>query len=118
MLRILTRYTSIFQKHLRHLVLVTSVSENTHKNKLSFHPMKTQCKLQVSIHLGHTQPPIQRAQVSLTPEIKRPGREANHSSPSSAEVRNAWIFASTPQYVFMAWCLIKQELHFHGIVLS
>jgi len=23
-------------------------------------------------------------------------------------VRNAWSYTSTPQYVFMAWCLIKQ----------
>jgi hypothetical protein len=23
-----------------------------------------------------------------------------------------------PQYVFMAWCLIKQEMRFHGVVLS
>jgi len=24
--------------------------------------------------------------------VKRPGREANHSSPSSAEVKNAWSY--------------------------
>jgi hypothetical protein len=23
-----------------------------------------------------------------------------------------------PQYVIMAWCLIKQEVNFHGVVLS
>jgi hypothetical protein len=33
--------------------------------------------------------------------IKRPGRDADHSSPSSAEVKKTWIYISTPPYVFM-----------------
>jgi hypothetical protein len=37
--------------------------------------------------------------------VKRPGREADNSPPSSAEVKKAWSYTSTPQYVFMAWCL-------------
>jgi hypothetical protein len=37
-------------------------------------------------------------------EAKRTGREADHSHPSSSEVKNAWSYTSTPQYVFMAWC--------------
>jgi hypothetical protein len=28
--------------------------------------------------------------------VKRPGREADHSGPSSAEVKNAWSYTSTP----------------------
>jgi hypothetical protein len=39
------------------------------------------------------------------PGVKRPGRGADHSVPSSAMVKNAWLSTSTPQYVFMAWCL-------------
>jgi hypothetical protein len=35
-----------------------------------------------------------------------PGGEADHSPPSSAEVKNAWSYTSTTQYVFMAWCLV------------
>jgi hypothetical protein len=31
-----------------------------------------------------------------------PGGEADHSPPSSAEVKNAWSCISPPQYVFMA----------------
>jgi hypothetical protein len=46
---------------------------------------------------------------SLSVGIKRPGREAYHSSPSSAEVNNTWRYTSTPQYVFMAWCLVKHR---------
>jgi hypothetical protein len=40
------------------------------------------------------------------PGDKRSGREANHSPPSSAGVRNAWSYASTPL------------IHPHGMVLS
>jgi hypothetical protein len=32
----------------------------------------------------------------------RPGSEADHSPPSSAEVKNTWIYTSTLPYVFMA----------------
>jgi hypothetical protein len=30
-------------------------------------------------------------------------------TPSSAEVKNAWSYTSTPQYAFMAWCSLKKE---------
>jgi hypothetical protein len=30
------------------------------------------------------------------PGVKRPGREADHSPPSSAEVKNSWSYTSTP----------------------
>jgi hypothetical protein len=43
------------------------------------------------------------------PGGKAAGREADHSSPSSAEVKNAWNYTLTPQYVFMGWCLIKHR---------
>jgi hypothetical protein len=38
--------------------------------------------------------------------IKRPGREADHSTPSSVEVKNAWSYTSTP------------PKRLHGVVLS
>jgi hypothetical protein len=46
--------------------------------------------------LGPTQLPIQ-----WVPEVKRLGRESNHSPPSSADVKNTWIYTSTPLYVFL-----------------
>jgi hypothetical protein len=49
---------------------------------------------------------------ALSLGIKRPGREADHSPPSSAEVKNAWSYNSTPKYVFMAWCLVKRRYNF------
>jgi hypothetical protein len=47
--------------------------------------------------LGSTQRPIQ-----WVLGVKRPGREADHSPPTSAEVKKMWIYTSTPPYVFMA----------------
>jgi hypothetical protein len=47
---------------------------------------------------------------ALSFRIKLPGREADHSPPSSAEVKKAWNHTSTPQYVFMAWCLVKLKV--------
>jgi hypothetical protein len=41
--------------------------------------------------LGPTQPRIQRVPEDLSPEIKRPGREADHSPPTSAKVKKMWI---------------------------
>jgi hypothetical protein len=54
-----------------------------------------------------TQTRIQCVPGLLSTGIKRPGREANHSPPSSAEVKNAWGHTSTSPYAFMEWCLMK-----------
>jgi hypothetical protein len=43
--------------------------------------------------------------------VKRPGREADHWTPSSAEVKNAWGYTFTPQYVFMMY-LVKHRDNF------
>jgi hypothetical protein len=34
--------------------------------------------------------------------VKRLGREADHPPPTSAEVKKAWVYTSTPPYAFMA----------------
>jgi hypothetical protein len=44
--------------------------------------------------------------------VKQSGREANHSPPSSAEVKNECSYTSTPQYVVMAWCLVMYRDNF------
>jgi hypothetical protein len=62
--------------------------------------------------LGPTQPPIQWVTGALSLGVKRLGREADHSPPSCAEVKNAWSYTSTPQYVFVAWCLVKHRDNF------
>jgi hypothetical protein len=44
----------------------------------------------------------------LSPGVKRMGREADHSPPSSAEIKKEWSYISTPLHVFMKRCLIKE----------
>jgi hypothetical protein len=41
---------------------------------------------------GLTQPAIQWVPRALAPGVKRPGRQANHSLPSSTEVKKPWIY--------------------------
>jgi hypothetical protein len=56
--------------------------------------------------LGPTQPPIQWVPGALSLGVKRPGREADHSPPSSAEVKKVWSYTSTAQ------------IRLHGVALS
>jgi hypothetical protein len=52
--------------------------------------------------LGLSQPPIQWVTGTLSWRVKWPGREADHSPPTCAEVKKMWICTSTPPYSFMA----------------
>jgi hypothetical protein len=52
--------------------------------------------------LGPTQPPILWVPGALSPGVKRNVREADHSPPNSAEVKETWVCTSTAPYVFMA----------------
>jgi hypothetical protein len=47
-----------------------------------------------------------------SPGVKWPGRKADHSRPSSADVKNAWSYTSTLPYVIMARCLVKYRGNF------
>jgi hypothetical protein len=50
-----------------------------------------------------TQPPMQ-----WIPKVKQPGREADLSPPCNVGSRMLGAIPLPPQYVFMAWCLVKQ----------
>jgi hypothetical protein len=52
--------------------------------------------------LGPTQPPMQWVAGVLPPGVKWLRREADHSPPTSAEVKKTWVYISTPPYIFMA----------------
>jgi hypothetical protein len=43
-----------------------------------------------------TQHPSQWVRGALSPGVKWPGREANHSPPASDEFKKMWIYTSTP----------------------
>jgi hypothetical protein len=62
--------------------------------------------------LGPTKSPVHLVSGALSLRVKQPGHEANLSPPSSAEFKNARSYTFTPQYVFMAWCLIKHRDNF------
>jgi hypothetical protein len=55
-------------------------------------------------HVQNGQPPIQWLPGALSLGVKR--READHSSPSSAEAKYAWSYTSTP------------PVRLHGVTLS
>jgi hypothetical protein len=58
------------------------------------------------VQTGSGSPPIQWVPGALSLGVKRAGREADHSPPSSAEVKNAWSHISTI------------PIRLHGVVLS
>jgi hypothetical protein len=53
-----------------------------------------------------------KVQKPLTHYKKRQEHKADQSTPTSAEVKDAWSYTYTPQYAFMAWCLIKHRDNF------
>jgi len=62
--------------------------------------------------LGCTQPPLHWVSGAVSSGVKGPGLEADHSLPSSADVKNSWSYTFTPPYVFIAWYLVKQRDNF------
>jgi hypothetical protein len=74
--------------------------------------------------LGPTQPPIQLVPGALSPVVKRPGRQTDHSPPSSAEAKKEWSYDSTSPYVYIAWCLMSTRdnftfyLHNYGVIIT
>jgi hypothetical protein len=55
--------------------------------------------------LRPTQPHIQWGLGVFSLGLKQLGHEADHSPPSSDEVKNVWSYTSAPQYFFMVWYL-------------
>jgi hypothetical protein len=60
----------------------------------------------IGIKLAEFQNIIQWVLGAFSLGVKRPGREVDHSPPSSAEVKNAWSYTSTP------------PIRLHGVALS
>jgi hypothetical protein len=67
---------------------------------------------------GHTQPHIQWVPGFLSPRLKQPARQADHSHLSSAEIKNAWSYTSTPPYVFVVWDIVKHRDKFTNFTKS
>jgi hypothetical protein len=71
------------------------------------------CHKHPKMALRSTQPPTQWIPGDLSVGVKEPGCEADRYPLSSAEVKSAWSYTSTPSYVFMAWCFIKTQGQFY-----
>jgi hypothetical protein len=50
----------------------------------------------------------------LSPEVKRPGLETDHSPPTSADVKKTRVYSSTPPYAFM----VKHRDNFNFFYLT
>jgi hypothetical protein len=62
--------------------------------------------------LGPNQPLIQLVLGIFYSWVNRPEREADHSPPFSAKVKNTWSYTSTPPCVLLSRCLIKHREKF------
>jgi len=58
---------------------------------------------------GPTWSPIQWVLGALFLGVNQLGHEVDHSPTSSTKVKNAWIYTSTPQYIFIARHLVKHR---------
>ena len=52
--------------------------------------------------LGPSQLYIRLVPGAVSPDVKQPVHEADHSCPSSAEVKNEWRYTSVPSYALQA----------------
>jgi len=52
---------------------------------------------------------MQKLPGAHSPEVNRPGREAGHLPPSSAEINNAWSSTSTYPTRLFAWYTFKAQ---------
>jgi hypothetical protein len=63
-----------------------------------------------------SQPTIQFVLGAVSPGVKRPRHEADHSPPASAEVKKMWIYTSTILYafaIFVGTCCAVCRRYFH-----
>jgi hypothetical protein len=58
------------------------------------------------LQTGYAPHPASYPMGALSPEVKRPGHETDHSPPTSAEVKKVWIYTSISPYTFMM-CLFN-----------
>jgi hypothetical protein len=73
---------------------MTQGSKFEFRNFLSSHSVYTGCGAHPASYPMGTE--------VLSPRVKQPGREGDHSPPTSAEIKKTWLYTSTPPYVFMA----------------
>jgi hypothetical protein len=85
--------TDVSEEHIPSIFREEKISGARNQRKSRWHATFSTSSRPV---LGPTQPSIQ-----WVPEVKRRGREADHSPPTSTEIKKTWICTST-QHAFMA----------------
>jgi hypothetical protein len=68
--------------------------------------------------LGPNQPPNQWVLGALSPGVKRPGHEADHSPPTSAEVKKTWIYTTTPHTSSWRSAKLLFTFFYNGILIT
>jgi len=71
------------------------------------------------LYPGPTQTSIQWVPGSLSLVVKRPGSEADHSPPTSTEVKFAWSYASAPPIPLPRYISLRSKYSlFHVLTLG
>jgi hypothetical protein len=99
--REVVKFAILFQSVSTSAPLLRQLSWHSEKSR-GLTPVAIWVRVLVLIHSALT------ACGALSSVVKRPWREADHSSPYSADVKNGWSYTSTSRYVSMEWKLIKQ----------
>jgi hypothetical protein len=76
--------------------IVTRIRDRRPVDKVSiYHSVQTDSRAHIAAY------PTVMVEGGLPLGVQRQGREAEHSPSPSAELMNAWSYASTPPYIFM-----------------
>jgi hypothetical protein len=67
--------------------------------------------------LEPTQSPMQWIPGALTPLVKQPGHDTDHSPPSSTKVQKLWNYTSTLVINLHDVVLKSKEIHLYSMVL-
>jgi hypothetical protein len=97
-------FSSVRKDKFRDITSITS-RPILSRSFLVHHSFTTFDALHTRQALEPTQPPIRCVAGALSPWGKQSGREADHSPPSDAELKNLWSYTSAPSYVLTEWCL-------------
>jgi hypothetical protein len=65
-----------------------------------------------SVQIGSGARPVSYPTGTVSSFLGGKAAKADHSSPSSVEIKEWWSYAAALPYVFTAWCLMKRRENF------
>jgi hypothetical protein len=99
--RLITKTLGELRRHATNLSIVCHFAASFQGSNLGRGKNFLFCTLSRPV-LGPIQFPIQWVLRAISQGITRPGRQAGHPPPISAEVKKTWIYTSTSPYTFMS----------------